>query len=86
VQTHEHNGHNPAESDGFAVAYSMPGQYYDYHWPMILAGHDTINTDAQDPKASTPCVPLSRVLASQKTHGVLDDIKAGDDGGTSVGA
>lgn len=51
----------------------MPGQYYDYHWPMILAGHDTINTDAQDPKASTPCVPLRRVLASQRTSLMLAD-------------
>jgi FtsP/CotA-like multicopper oxidase with cupredoxin domain len=48
ISTHEHNGHNPAESDGFAHAYFYPGQYYDYVWPMALAGHDTFNkTDAK---------------------------------------
>ena len=43
ITTHEHNGHSPAESDGYAHAFFYPGQYYDYHWPMILAGHDSIN-------------------------------------------
>jgi FtsP/CotA-like multicopper oxidase with cupredoxin domain len=54
ITTHEHNGHNPAESDGFAGAFFFPGQFYDYHWPMVLAGHDSINTDASDPRAGTP--------------------------------
>ncbi len=54
ITTHEHNGHNPAESDGYAHAYSMPGEFYDYHWPMILAGRDRINTGAADPRAGTP--------------------------------
>jgi manganese oxidase len=54
LSTHEHNGHNPAESDGFTAAYFFPGQYYDYHWPMILAGHDSVNTGAADPRAATP--------------------------------
>jgi len=54
ITTHEHNGHNPAESDGFAGAYFYPGQYYDYHWPMVLAGHDSINTGATDPWAGAP--------------------------------
>jgi FtsP/CotA-like multicopper oxidase with cupredoxin domain len=54
ITTHYHNGHNPAESDGFAGAYFFPGQYYDYHWPMILAGYDTINTGATDPRAGAP--------------------------------
>ena len=54
VTTHEHNGHNPAESDGFAHAFTFPGQYWDYRWPMVLAGHDTINTDASDPRAGYP--------------------------------
>ncbi|SDY46981.1 hypothetical protein [Nitrosomonas sp. Nm33] len=54
ITTHEHNGHNPAESDGFANAYFYLGQFYDYRWPMILAGHDTINADKSDPKAGTP--------------------------------
>ncbi len=54
ITTHEHNGHNPAESDGFAAAYFYPGQYYDYRWPMVLAGHDSINTGATDPWAGMP--------------------------------
>ena len=54
ISTHEHNGHNPAESDGFAAAYFYPGQYFDYRWPMVLAGHDSINTGATDPWAGAP--------------------------------
>lgn len=55
ISTHEHNGHNPAESDGFAGAFFFPGQYFDYRWPMILAGHDSINQGATDYRAATPC-------------------------------
>ncbi len=54
ITTHEHNGHNPAESDGFTSAFFFPGQFYDYHWPMVLSGHDSINTGATDPRAATP--------------------------------
>lgn len=54
ITTHEHNGHNPAESDGFTHAYFYPGEFYDYHWPMILAGHDSINQSASDPRAGAP--------------------------------
>jgi FtsP/CotA-like multicopper oxidase with cupredoxin domain len=54
ISTHEHNGHNPAESDGFMHAYFYPGQFYDYHWPMVLAGHDSINTLATDLRAGAP--------------------------------
>jgi manganese oxidase len=54
ITTHEHNGHNGAESDGFTGAFFFPGQYYDYRWPMILAGHDSINVDATDPRAAAP--------------------------------
>jgi FtsP/CotA-like multicopper oxidase with cupredoxin domain len=57
ITTHEHNGHNPGESDGFAGAYFFPGEFYDYRWPMTMAGFDSINTDASDPRASTPCSP-----------------------------
>jgi len=57
ITTHEHNGHNPAESDGYANAFFFPGQYYDYRWPMVLAGHDTINTDARDRRAGMPLGP-----------------------------
>jgi len=52
ITTHEHNGHNPAESDGFAARFA-PGQYFDYRWPMVLAGHDSINTGATYPVAGT---------------------------------
>src|SRR6185503_12123278 len=52
--THEHNGHNPAESDGYTHAFFFPGQFYDYRWPMILAGTDTINTTSSDPRAGAP--------------------------------
>ncbi len=54
ITTHLHNGHTPAESDGYAAAYFFPGQFYDYRWPVILAGYDTINTDASDKRAATP--------------------------------
>jgi len=54
LTTHEHNGHTPAESDGFTNAFFFPGQYYDYRWPMVLAGHDTVNTSATDPRAGAP--------------------------------
>ena len=54
LSTHEHNGHNPAESDGYTNAFFFPGQFFDYRWPIILAGHDSINTDASDPRAGMP--------------------------------
>src|SRR5260370_24142319 len=41
IATHEHNGHHGAENDGFTPAFFFPGQFYDSHWPIILAGHDT---------------------------------------------
>jgi FtsP/CotA-like multicopper oxidase with cupredoxin domain len=54
ISTHEHNGHHGAENDGFTGAFFFPNQFYDYHWPWVLAGHFSINTGATDPKASTP--------------------------------
>jgi FtsP/CotA-like multicopper oxidase with cupredoxin domain len=54
ISTHEHNGHHGAENDGFTGAFFFPGQFYDYHWPIVLAGFRTINTNATDPKAATP--------------------------------
>mgnify|MGYP001167474745 FL=1 len=54
ITTHEHNGHTPAESDGYANAFFFPGQYYDYRWPMILGGHDSVNVTASDPRAGSP--------------------------------
>ena len=52
--THEHNGHHGAENDGFTGAFFFPGQFYDYHYPIVLAGHKTINTTATDPRAGGP--------------------------------
>ena len=54
ISTHEHNGHHGAENDGFTGAYFYPGQYYDYHYPIVLAGWQTNNAAATDPMASTP--------------------------------
>ncbi|MFZ2650631.1 MAG: hypothetical protein WA210_11065 [Burkholderiaceae bacterium] len=54
ISTHEHNGHHGAENDGFTGAFFYPGQFYDYHWPIVLAGHFTINTTATDARAGSP--------------------------------
>ena len=54
ISTHEHNGHHGAENDGFTGAFFFPGQFYDYHWPIVLAGFRTINTGATDPRAGAP--------------------------------
>jgi FtsP/CotA-like multicopper oxidase with cupredoxin domain len=54
ISTHEHNGHHGAENDGFTGAFFFPNQFYDYHWPIVLAGLLSINTNATDPKAGTP--------------------------------
>ncbi len=67
ITTHEHNGHSPAESDGFTNAFFFPGQYYDYRWPLQLAGYDTINTTATDPRAAFPCSP-GETLFVNDTH------------------
>jgi manganese oxidase len=54
TSVHEHNSHHGAENDGFTGAYFFPGQFYDYHWPLTLAGFRTVNTDASDPRAGAP--------------------------------
>jgi manganese oxidase len=54
ISTHEHNGHHGAENDGFTGAFFFPNQFYDYHWPIVLAGLNSINTTATDPMAATP--------------------------------
>jgi len=54
ITTHEHNGHHGAENDGFTGAFFFPNQYYDYHWPVVLAGHYSMNTGATDRMASSP--------------------------------
>jgi FtsP/CotA-like multicopper oxidase with cupredoxin domain len=38
VTTHLHNGHTPPESDGFPCFFQERGQFYDYHYPNVLAG------------------------------------------------
>ena len=54
ISTHEHNGHHGAENDGFTGAYFFPGQFYDYHWPLVLAGCDSINTGGNDLRCGSP--------------------------------
>jgi manganese oxidase len=54
ISTHEHNGHHGAENDGFTGAYFFPNQFYDYHWPIVLAGRDSVNVNATDPRAGSP--------------------------------
>ena len=54
ISTHEHNGHHGAENDGFTGAFFYPGQFYDYHWPIVHAGFRTINTAATDPRCGSP--------------------------------
>ena len=54
ITTHEHNGHHGAENDGFTGAFFFPNQFYDYHWPFVLAGHYSYNTAADDVMACTP--------------------------------
>ena len=78
ISTHEHNGHAPAESDGYANAFFFPGQFYDYRWPIQLAGYDSINTKAEDPRAAFPCAPgetlwVNDLAPAKKTcdHGTI---------------
>jgi FtsP/CotA-like multicopper oxidase with cupredoxin domain len=54
ISTHEHNGHHGAENDGFTGAFFFPNQFYDYHYPIVLAGINSINQNATDIMASSP--------------------------------
>ena len=81
ITTHEHNGHNPAESDGYTNAFFFPGQFYDYRWPMQLAGYDTINTDATDPRAAFPCAPGRR---SSSTIAAIPGLKTCENGSIKI--
>src|SRR5579859_5749750 len=54
ISTHEHNGHHGAENDGFTGAFFFPNQFYDYHWPVVLAGFRSVNVNATDPRAGSP--------------------------------
>jgi FtsP/CotA-like multicopper oxidase with cupredoxin domain len=38
VSTHLHNLHTPSESDGFPCDFFARGQWYDHHYPNVLAG------------------------------------------------
>ena len=70
ISTHEHNGHTPAESDGYTNAFFFPGQFFDYRWPLQLAGYDSINTDATDPRAAFPCSPGETLFVNDAKPGV----------------
>lgn len=45
VTTHLHNGHTPAESDGNPCDNFTPGQFYDQHYPNVLAGINSTHKD-----------------------------------------
>jgi hypothetical protein len=47
----------------------LPGQFYDYRWPMQLAGYDSINTKATDPRAAFPCAPGETLWVNDATPG-----------------
>lgn len=70
ISTHEHNGHTPAESDGYTAAFFFPGQYYDYRWPLQLAGYDSLNTRAENPHAAFPCAPGETLFVRDENPGV----------------
>ena len=52
VTTHLHNGHTPAESDGNPCDFFRTGQFYDQHYPNVLAGvnstHQAVGGDIQE--------------------------------------
>jgi manganese oxidase len=54
TSNHKHNAHHGAENDGFTGAYCYPGQFYDYHWPVVLAGWRSVNSTATDSRAGGP--------------------------------
>jgi FtsP/CotA-like multicopper oxidase with cupredoxin domain len=49
VSTHLHNGHTPSESDGFPCDFFKAGQFYDQHYPNMLAGFDSTHPPNGDP-------------------------------------
>ena len=49
VSTHLHNGHTPSESDGFPCDFFRAGQFYDQHYPNVLAGFDSTHPPTGDP-------------------------------------
>src|SRR5437870_6586737 len=49
VTTHLHNGHTPSESDGFPCDFFERGQFYDQHYPNVLAGFKDTHPPDGDP-------------------------------------
>jgi cytochrome c peroxidase/FtsP/CotA-like multicopper oxidase with cupredoxin domain len=74
ISTHEHNGHNPSESDGYTNAFYFPGQYYDYRWPIQLAGYDEMNTEATDSMAAFPCEVGETLVVNKKFGGTSTEV------------
>jgi FtsP/CotA-like multicopper oxidase with cupredoxin domain len=52
VSTHLHNAHTPSESDGFPCDFFEVGQYYDQHYPNVLAGFSSTNPPNGDIRES----------------------------------
>ncbi len=50
VTTHLHNGHTPLESDGFPCFFFAQGQFYDHHYPNVLAGVNSTHPGSGDIK------------------------------------
>jgi FtsP/CotA-like multicopper oxidase with cupredoxin domain len=50
VTTHLHNGHTPLESDGFPCFFMERGQFYDHHYPNVLAGVNSTHPGTGDIK------------------------------------
>ena len=48
VTTHLHNGHTPSESDGNPCNYFELGQFYDQHYPNVLAGINSTHPGTGD--------------------------------------
>ena len=44
VTLHLHNGHQASESDGLPMDFFDPGEFWDYHYPNVLAGNDPRET------------------------------------------
>ncbi|MHC1743638.1 MAG: multicopper oxidase domain-containing protein [Syntrophobacteraceae bacterium] len=70
ITTHEHNGHSGSESDGYTGSFFFPGQFYDYRWPMALAGYDSINTEASDGRAAFPCSASETLFVNDVSPGL----------------
>jgi FtsP/CotA-like multicopper oxidase with cupredoxin domain len=45
ASTHLHNAHTPSESDGYPGDRFERGQFYDHHYPNVLAGYNSTHVD-----------------------------------------